>query len=98
MDGIWVNCAANSINDDVESIQFECNEETASKKKLMDIIKMTLDTITDTSISITTISQLFEANVDTEITIGDIRVSYRESINELPILNMRIVRYIVKLF
>lgn len=98
VDGIWVNCAANSINDDVESIQFECNEETASKKKLMDIIKMILDTITDTATSITTISQLFEENVETEIAIGDIRVSYRESINELPILNMRFVRYIVKIF
>ena len=98
VDGIWIDCAANSVNDDVESIQFECNEEAASKQTLIDLIKMTIDTITETSTPVSTISQLFERNEETEIVIGNVKVSYKESINVLPILNMRIVRYIVKIY
>lgn len=98
VDGIWIDCAANSVNDDVESIKFECNEEAASQKILIDLIKMTIDTITETSTPTSTISQLFERNEETEIVIGNVKVSYKESINVLPILNLRIVRYIVKIF
>jgi hypothetical protein len=98
VDGIWIECAAKSVNDDVESIQFECNEETTSKKTLIDLIKMTLDAVNEASTPVSTISRLFDKNQETEIVVGNIKVSYKESITEFPILNMRFVRYIVKIY